>query len=482
MPFYPDRLFRPKEGTPRSIFGEIVTWMLLAFAILWPISVVVFYKMASVLADQPYDAALAESVRAIARQVQVGKSGLLVDFPVPPQTLLRDDGKSVIQYQVLGPRREHISGDRELPLGALPSDVQPGRVYFRDDELRGRSVRIGFQFVRLDSEPPEWAQVQVAETREKRDAMSSRIIAGVLLPQFAMLPLAVLLVYLGLRRGLSPLTELEQLIEQRASDDLSPVGLHRVPREITSLISSFNAMMDRLDKNIRAQKRFLEDAAHQLRTPLAGLKMQTELAVSECDPEQLAKMLPSLATSANRACHLVNQLLLLARAEASQGDTRLKRQVDLQSVVIETASNLVPAARAKKIQLEIERSNNPLIVEGNPLLLAEMIKNLLDNAIKYTPTGGSVVVRLVHGSEAVVEIQDNGIGIPKADAERIFERFYRVLGTGAEGSGLGLSIVKEIADRHSARVSLAENHQGPGCLARVCLPLAALTFAPNSSS
>ena len=480
-------LFRPKRARrgalgdtpPRSLFRAILNWVLLPFLALWPASVFVVYKIAVVLANQPYDAALAESVRAISRQVQPGAAGLLVDFPVPPKTLLRDDGEDAVYYQVLGPRREFISGERELPLGALPAHVRSGEVYFRDDQILGRDVRVGFQFVRLESEPPEWAQVHVAETRNKRNALAYRIIAGVLLPQLFMLPLAVLLLHLGLRRGLSPLAQLQKRIHHRRPNDLSPIDIERAPLEVRPLLCAFNSMMQQLATSLTAQQRFIADAAHQLRTPLTGLKMQAELAVNEHDPETLRKLLPNLAASTNRACHLVNQLLVLARAEAGAGPPAPIRQVDLESVCVQTASDLVPQARAKRIDIEFQRPSDRVTVAGDAFLLAELIKNLLDNAIKYTPPGGDVVLRLHASDHAVIEVLDNGVGVTEVDREHVFDRFYRVLGSESEGSGLGLPIAREIAARHQASVELLDNPSGRGCLARVRIPLAPRGAAPG---
>jgi two-component system sensor histidine kinase TctE len=287
-------------------------------------------------------------------------------------------------------------------------------------------------------------------------------------------------VYLGLARGISPLVELRRLIRSRRPDDLSPIDTARVPHEVRPLVGAFNAMMHRLAANLGAQKRFIADAAHQMRTPLTGLKMQTELAINETDPEQLRRLLPNLALSTNRACHLINQLLMLARAESHGGAPAIHHTVDLEALVVETASAMVFQARAKRIDLELIRPQAAVIIRGDALMLRELIKNLLDNAIKYTPDNGHVVVRLQAHDQAVIEIEDDGIGIPPAERPHVFERFYRVLGTASEGSGLGLSIVREIANQHQATVELAGNPSGKGCLARVCFPLV-MPAAANSA-
>lgn len=484
MPRWPNKTRRAARRAlqPRSLFGEILNWMLLPFIIVWPISLFLIYKMAIPLANQPYDAALAESVRAISRQVQLTKQGVAVDFPVSPQTLLRDDGEDAIYYQVLGPRREFISGERALPLGALPeSPVRSGQVYFRDDQLAGREVRVGYQFVRLESEPPEWVQVQVAETRNKRNAMTYRIIAGVLIPQLAMLPLAAWLAYLGLRRGILPLVRLQKRIRTRCTSDLTPLAIERAPLELRPLISAFNGAMQQLKDHLRAHQRFIADAAHQLRTPLTGLRMQTELALRERDPEQLRALLPALAKSTERVCHLANQLLMLARAEGAPVVLTAGQTVTLAPLLAEVISDLVPRATEKNIDIDFTGPAAPLLVQGDAMLLAEMFKNLLDNAIKYAHHDGRISIRLQGGDEASVEIQDYGIGISPAELPHVFDRFYRVLGTRTDGSGLGLPIAREIALRHRGHVELAPNPDGPGCVARVRLPRAP-AMAPHAEA
>jgi two-component system sensor histidine kinase TctE len=296
-----------------------------------------------------------------------------------------------------------------------------------------------------------------------------------------MLPVAVWLLFLGLRRGLLPLSDLQHRISKRRSNDLSPIETTRVPHELRPLIGAFNAMMKRLEANVAAQKRFIADAAHQIRTPLTGLKMQTELALTETDPDHLRRILPMLALSTGRACHLINQLLLLARAESTSALSVFKQFVDLEALFVETASLHLGQARAKQIELEFRRPTVPVRIKGDPLMLSELLKNLLDNAIKYTPSGGRIRISLSAAESAVLEIQDSGIGIPAADRPHVFERFYRVIGTPAEGSGLGLAIVREIANHHRAEVELLDNPEGTGCRVRVVFPLA-LAPAANTSA
>lgn len=453
---------------PNSLFGEILDWMLAPLLFLWPISIIVTHNVADSIANQPYDRALAEQVRSLGRFVGDADGAVAVHFPAPPRLLFRADQQDTIYYQVMDGSGHLLSGDPDIP--PAPRAGAGEEVSFRDDVIQGEEVRVACLFLRSGQGHAPLAVVQVAETRNKRADLASRVVTGVLLPQFAIIPLAVVLVWVGLSRGIATLNRLQALIRRRRPTDLSPISVVNVPEEARPLIVAFNDMMARLEENLHAQQRFIADAAHQMRTPLTGLKMQTELAQRESDPKQLRNDLARIAESADRASHLINQLLSLARAEASSEKIYTVEEVELESIVRDVAQELFPRALAKGIDLGVEGTGRPLLVDGNPVLLRELVQNLIDNAIKYTPRGGSVTActRLAEG--IVLEVEDSGIGIPEADVERVFERFYRVLGSGEDGSGLGLPIVREIAELHRGQVSLQANRGRPGTLARVVFP------------
>ncbi len=461
---------RPRNQ-PNSLFGEILDWMLAPLLFLWPISIIVTHNVADNIATQPYDGMLADSARMLARLVVVDQDGKVgVNFPAPPRALFRADQDDVVYYQVADKDGRILTGDTDIPWIKPPAALGED-VFFRDETIHGEEVRIAYLYLRvgpaLDGVP---TLVQVAETRNKRSDLASRVVTGVLLPQFAIIPLAVVLVWVGLTRGIAPLNRLQSLIRRRRPTDLSPVEPASVPEEVRPLIVAFNDMMVRLEENLQAQQRFIADAAHQMRTPLTGLKMQTELALLENDPVQLRESLTRIAESTDRASHLINQLLSLARAEASFEKLYTVESVDLDAVVREVAQELFPRARAKGIDLGVEVGAQALNVDGNAVLLREMIKNLIDNAIKYTPRGGSVTARVRYAGAPILEVEDSGAGIPEADREHVFQRFYRVLGSGVDGSGLGLPIVREIAELHRASVALSPNPAGQGTLAQVVFP------------
>jgi two-component system sensor histidine kinase TctE len=263
---------------------------------------------------------------------------------------------------------------------------------------------------------------------------------------------------------------LQERLHRRRPSDLSPIPVRRVPDEVRPLVIAFNQMMERLEENLQAQHRFIAQAAHQMRTPLTGLKTQTEIALSESDPVQMRHALELIAESTDRASHMINQLLILARAEASHEKMHSVTPLDLDALARAVTEEWVVRAMAKRIDLGFEDCGRPLMINGVPLLLRELLTNLIDNAIKYTLYGGHVTVRVRANHQAVIEVEDNGIGIPVEERESIFERFYRVLGTDAEGSGLGLPIAAEIAELHQAKIDLLTGSDGTGSLFRVSFP------------
>jgi two-component system sensor histidine kinase TctE len=228
------------------------------------------------------------------------------------------------------------------------------------------------------------------------------------------------------------------------------------------LLVALNDVMVRLEENLMAQRRFIADAAHQLKTPLTGLRMQTELALHETDIGSMHERLQQAAVSAERLSHLTHQLLSLARAEATTESSDAFRQLDLNELAPQVTRDWVERAMAKGIEIGFDGADRPLPVVGSAFLLRELLGNLIDNAIKYTPEGGQVTVRLSPGRQIRLEVSDTGIGIPIAERDRVFERFYRVPESGTDGSGLGLSIVQEIAELHRATVDISAGDAGVG--------------------
>ncbi|MFO1218518.1 MAG: sensor histidine kinase N-terminal domain-containing protein [Burkholderiaceae bacterium] len=470
--------------------------MLAPLLLLWPMSLALTYAVAQNIANRPYDRELGDMARTIGRQIAVepaldGPSGQLrIRLPDIGADVLRSDDVDRVYFRVVGLHGEHVAGDRELD---VPDDRPAAdEVRFRDAEIAGQPVRVAYLSLRgsgaADETPP---LVQVAETLEKRSQLATEIIKGVIIPQFVILPLAVVLVWFALARGIRPLHELQQRIRRRRSSDLSPIDEREAPEEVGPLVAAINDLLSRLDQSIATQKHFLADAAHQLKTPLAGLRMQAELVQREIDagqqdPRSLKRSLQQIARSSQRAAHMVNQLLSMARAEDKETALR-KQDVRIARLAREVVHDFVPKAMDKRIDLgyegpEHDDAHARLI--GQPLLIRELIRNLVDNALQYTPAGGEVTVRVMpdpFGQVVVLQVEDSGPGIPEAERELVFQAFYRALGTEVDGSGLGLAIVKEIATQHGATVTITDARprvptpagagQSPGALFTLRFPL-----------
>jgi two-component system sensor histidine kinase TctE len=461
------KLFQREQ---RSLFGEILDWMLTPLLLLWPISLVLTWLVAQSIAGKPFDRTLEYNANALAQLVTVEHQQVRFSLPLPARQLLRSDDTDTVYYQVLGARGEYLAGEREFPLPSEEEIVAPGVVRLRDDKYQGMELRVAYMWVPLEPLGARLALVQVAESLDKRSILAAEIIKGVMLPQFVTLPLAVLLVWLALVQALKPLNRLEERIRARRPDDLSPLDTQTVPQEVAPLVASVNDLLLRLKDSISTQKRFLADAAHQLKTPLAGLRMQADLAQREgTSTEELKQSLRQIGRSSIRATHTVNQLLALARAEA--GTTAVSRQpCDLARITMEVVQDSVPRALDKYIDLGYEgaQPGTPgVTIEGNPTLLKELVRNLLDNAISYTPSTldkpGVITARVLadpFGKIIVLQVEDSGPGIPPAERELIFQPFYRALGNDVDGSGLGLPIAQEIAQQHRAHISVEDTRPG----------------------
>lgn len=459
----------------RSLFGEILDWMLTPLLLLWPISLAFTWFVAQDLADKPFDRTLEYNAYALAELLSVQDGQVRLNLERPASGVLRADEADVVYFQVLAPSGALLAGEGDLPIP--PQDDVPAsdQVRLTNAELHGAKLRAAYIWMHLPQVGTGPALVQVAETRNKRSLLATDIIKGVLLPQLFVLPLALLLMWLALTRGIKPLHQLEERIRRRKPDDLSPLDDKAVPIEVAPLVDSVNDLLDRLHESVATQKRFLADAAHQLKTPLAGLRMQADLAQRQgSSADELKQSLQQIGRASVRATHTVNQLLALARAEG--GMALMQRQsVDLAQIAIDAVHASVPAALQRHIDLGYDGTpaGSPgAAVRGNATLLSELVRNLLDNALHYTPSSpekpGVVTARVItdpFGQVLMLQVDNSGPGIAPAERERVFEPFYRALGTQVDGSGLGLSIVREIARQHGAQVqidALAPGQAEPG--------------------
>jgi two-component system sensor histidine kinase TctE len=447
----------------------------LLFRLLTPLlpllllGVVAAFYMANHFANLAFDRSLFRAALALADQVEVVAGEVTVDLPQAAFDMLEYDKEDWIYYKVTGARGEFVTGYAELPAPPIAKPV-PGQHYYYTTRFDDKEISVAAFYLSLKGTSANGvALVQVGETTSKRKRMVNEIILGMALPQLLMVLIAGLMVWRGVGRGLVPLDKLRDEITSRSHRDLAPLSLADSPREVRPMVEAMNDLMSRLEQTIAQQQRFVADASHQLRTPLAGLKTQAEIALREQqDPEQVRHALQQILASSDSLSHLIAQLLTLARIDPEAVDLLPLEPLNLESLAREITSSWVPAALGKEIDLGFESEPGEYMVSGDAILLREMIVNLIDNAIRYSPAGGCVTVKLSHANNGIeLCVEDNGPGIPQEKRERVFERFYRILGTGQEGCGLGLAIVREIATRHGAVVRVEDGSEGKGV--RMCV-------------
>ena len=446
----------------RSLRLRLTYWLIGPLLLLVTAGSLVSYRIALQAANKAYDSALLDPVLAIASHIHRRGSRIELDMPSIAIEALRIDTEDRVFYQVLGPDDELVAGTPRLP--APPERLQAEEHVFYDATLEGERVRVAARAGKVEDGA---AIVQVAETLVKRDKLVFELFVASTVTQLMVAFAAVALFWFAIGQGLAPLDRVREEIAARSPRDLRPVPEQDKPQEVQPLVGALNALLFRLSAAIGSQQRFIANAAHQLRTPLSGLKTHAELARRQPSTPELKSLLDMIAGETERTSHLVNQLLTLARAEP--GEATSGQPVNLHELIGRDVRNWVRRALEKNIDLGFELEDAWTL--GEPLLLRELVSNLLDNALAYTPVGGRVTVRTRGADrESVLEVEDNGPGIPKTEREKVFERFYRVSSIGGEGCGLGLSIVAEIVERHNGRIDLTEPPGGRGTLAQLVFP------------
>ena len=305
--------------------------------------------------------------------------------------------------------------------------------------------------------------IQIASTQKWRETLSNTILIGMVVPQLLLALLSFFIIWFGVKKGLAPLDALQHALLKRSEQDLSPIELPNIPQEVSLVANAVNQLMHKLQNLIAAQNRFVADAAHQLRTPLAGAQAQLELAEQAAEPSALKALLPRAHQSLDKLLHTINQLLVLARSQPEAAATVNMVKLDLNTLTNEIALEIAPAALKKQIDLGFEPSLVPAMILGNVDRLNDLLNNLIDNAIRYTQVGGKITIALDVSEKFVnLIVEDNGPGVSDAEKDKIFDRFHRVLDTHLAaseqtGSGLGLAIVKEIASLHGASISISDS-------------------------
>ncbi|WP_332848231.1 sensor histidine kinase [Massilia sp. S19_KUP03_FR1] len=459
-----------------SLRNQLLRWLIGPLVALVAINAVSLYRDALDAADVAYDRSLLASTRALAERVSIRDGHVVVDVPYVALDSFETDTLGRIFYKVSGLNGETISGFDDLPpvpKSVKRSEAYPALVRFYHADYNGEPVRIAALLQPVyDDSMRGIALIQVGETLDARRGLSRSILISTLSRQ-AMLVLAVVfLVWISVKLVLRPLMHLKTVVDERSVHDLSEIDQTLVHREVRPLVRAMNGTMARMQNLIASQRRFIADASHQLRTPLTVLKTQAELALRANDPAAMRAIVESIARTTDSTVHLANRLLSLARIEHGS-DAAAFAALSLPDLVREVALELALPAVEKRIDLALEAPDD-VKVRGQALMLHELVANLVDNAIRYTPAGGVVLLRVRERETGVMlEVQDSGPGIAAAEHDKVFTPFYRAAATMEEnpsGTGLGLTIVRDIVAVHGASITLDAGLGGTGLTVRVVFP------------
>ncbi len=436
-----------------SIRKQLLTLFMPFLFGLWICSAIVSYYLVSSFAQESFNRDLINSADSVVARLKRQPDGVIsIDLPPAAQAVLKRAESDKIYYRVLSDKGVRISGDSGLPEPLQHHELE--KPTLRTSSIGGKDIVLAEIETDVDGVS---VIVQVAETTNVRKRFMDNMLLSIAGPQFLVIAMGLCAVWYGVAKILTPLRLLQRQLGSRTPSDLSSLSDDGVPEEVLPLVNAINKLLSRLRDEIKAHQRFIANAAHQLRTPLAGLKTYSSIGTEMSDPKDMKHIIREVDQGLDRATRMVTQLLALARADGNeQAKSPVLSQIDMNFVVSDVTAELIEQAVRKDLELVYESSSEPAIIYGEPTGLRHLVTNLVENAIAYTPAGGSVQVKVRNDSGVVLSVLDSGGGIPEDERDKVFERFYRVVGTKGEGSGLGLSIVKEVANAHNARISIAD--------------------------
>jgi len=442
-----------QQRDPLSLRHRLILALLTPLVVILTVSSYFDYQLAKKTANNAHDQALADNVFDLEAHIKKQNPSFKLDLTEEAEAMLRSNAPDMLYFSVSDPFGKVLAGDADLPRLPAPTGEQ---VAFTNGVYHGMPVRIAQHLISINTQD---FLISVIETTKKREQASARILTAMVIPNLAVILATLLAVILGVRQGLLPLQEVERDIATRSANDLHEIELSGNPAEIRPVLSRLNELFAVLRGSVKIQQRFIADAAHQLRTPLAGLQTQIDLATSEGAFNNNTERLQLIDEATTRIGHLLSQLLAYARAETSNSVTDKFETVALDRLVENSASIFLDGALAKNIDLGFDIK--PATTPGFQWMLQEILSNLIDNAIRYTPTGGVITVSCgEEKNQAFVDVEDSGPGIPDEHLKHVFERFYRIPGSPGNGCGLGLAIVSEIAQLHAATIQLTRSEQG----------------------
>lgn len=453
------------QRTHASLRKKILSWLMPLMLLLILVDSTLLNRLAISALEKELDADLHSSSEDITDYLKhSGIDGKDFELLENASRILLNDNVDKILFTVANENGTLLSGDHNLFNIAKSNTSNSKPYYYFFTEINHEKFRvIRSTFKVTNSSGPHDINIQVAVTLNRRNALANKILIGIVVPQLLLVLVSFLIISISVKRGLAPLGELQNAVSKRSEKNLSPINLPNIPEEVSLVVNSVNQLMKQLQNLISGQNQFIADAAHQLRTPLAGAQAQLELAELESDPLKLKSILLKVHQSLDRLLHTINQLLVLAKNQPEAVSMIKMEPLDLNVISKEVASEMAPTAIQKNIDLGFEQGVAPAVIQGNAERLKELLYNLLDNAIRYTQNGGRVTLSInVTDEDVELTVMDNGPGINIADRDKIFDRFHRVIGSGQDGSGLGLAIVKEIANLHNADILVSDKNAERG--------------------
>lgn len=446
-------MIQDKDDIP-SLRQRLINWLFTPLYLWLLFSTVTGYLAAVHLSNKPYDLVLLERAKLLASRYDPAQNngGLDLDRLFP-------EAEGELRFALYDMAGRRLAGVGRLP-APRPAEFRVSGPGLRDTRIADHKLRL--LTLRTPGQRGGAILVQAAEPIEARLDLGRSILGNIVIPQFIFILIAGIAVWIGLKKGLEPLERLRRQVANRPRDDLRPLEESLAPNEVRPLIREVNALIERLKGLMESQRRFVADAAHQLRTPFAGLSAQAELARREEVSLPVKEALDRICAGTQRCSRLVSQLLTLARNEPEARLQTLQERLDLGRIAQEAASHWAPEALRHDIDLGYEGTSSNLTVMGEEGGLRDLIDNLIDNAIRYTPAGGHVTVRVGYERGVWIKVEDDGPGIPPEQHSRVFERFHRIPGSGQPGSGLGLAIVQEVVNRHGAGIDLTTGPGGRG--------------------
>ena len=438
-----------------SIRLRLLKWLVGPILLINLAGASLIYLLAWLPAQQAFDQNLQDAAGALAARLSAGPRGPQLDLPRQAEQVLRADPVDALYFVVRDQAGRVLAGDPDFPA------IEPGPAY--DAQVRGEAVRAAGRALQVGADT---VRIGVAKTLRKRQSTREAIVRALILLESLFTLALVGLIWFSVTTGLRPLARMRADLGQREAGDLAALESDAVPYELAPVVSAFNDLLAKVQSSAQAQHDFLADVAHQLRTPLAGLGLQLEwLGQRHAGDADTVRSVGLMLLSNERMIRQTNQLLALARAEPSRFEKTRLEQLDLAGLVAQSVQYFVEAAARKTIDIGFDLQ--PAVVAGEGFLLRDLIDNLIDNAVRYTPAGGTVTVRCHRdGAYGVLEVEDSGPGIAAALRDKVFQRYVR-LDDKSAGNGLGLAIVRDVAQAHGAQVTLGEGAGGRGLLVTV---------------